>query len=76
MSLILPQELREWLGPTSRHCRVHKEVTSVKALSLGAGHVELEFCASMCNQLESTVTTYSLQSRSTCALEQAAGVWS
>lgn len=29
-----------------------QEVTSVKALSLGAGHVELESWASMCNQLE------------------------
>lgn len=45
-------------------------------LSLGAGHVELESRASMCSQLESTVTIYSLQSRSPCALEQAAGVWS
>lgn len=37
MSLILPRELREWLGPTSRHRRVRKEVTSVNLSLLVLG---------------------------------------
>lgn len=37
------------------------------------GTWSLESWASMCNQLESTVTIYSLQSRSTCALSRLPG---